>query len=608
MQTFCSFAYSCGVREQVRTSLHWVNSHKVLTFAVVGYAALALGHIPLDVFRSLFDKNQAVQFALTLFLAAAFGVVAIIKRRAIALPKTVFFLGLGLAIALFVSAVLGKSFFSSLTGDSFRYAGIASTLALALIAIFHGLFNAQSFPKLIAGYLFVLFLTEVIAVLQFFDLVTMPGVPGNPASTFGNLDFYSAYVGTSFPLILFLYLKSNRVGKQLLIALALLSLICLRLTDAKQGYVDFLIATFLVITAIVYKKFARTSNGESFSISVKTTIVTFALFLWLEAIFLVPFLGKAIPFVGDDPQVAIRGVMWLAGLNQFKAHPVFGVGPDQYGSHYEHFRTVNSTIVLPGNSTNDAHSATVQTLATTGVVGSIFFVLLIAFVIRSILVILERDTLDRSATYALALFLLIYLTNAAISPIVLPHKYLFWAVCGYLIFEANRNSFGASMSATPQKLLVPAIALLASFSLFIGSAFVYSQFNFMRWGETYQSDVNAVQQVKVSRFIPCNVYFGSLSRYISPSGTEALEALSRDQVAINPRCQEAQKMLAILAYNRGDYPEMRKRVYILIDLTPAQREVLDIATLYAIKAGDTELQKIVATQLARMGVTRIELD
>jgi hypothetical protein len=46
----------------------------------------------------------------------------------------------------------------------------------------------------------------------------------------------------------------------------------------------------------------------------------------------------------------------------------------------------------------------------------------------------------------------------------------------------------------------------------------------------------------------------------------------------------------------------------LIDLTPAQREVLDIATLYAVKAGDTELQKIVATQLARMGVKRIELD
>lgn len=593
---------------KARASIHWVNSHKILTFAVIGYGALALGHIPLNVFRTLFDKNQAVQFALTLFLATALGMIAIRKSRTIALPKPVFSLGLALVLALFVSAIFSGSFFSSLTGDSFRYAGIASTLALAIIAIFHGLFTAETFPKLIAGYLFVLFLTEVIAVLQFFNLVTMPGVPGNPASTFGNLDFYSAYVGTSFPLILFLYLKSARIGKQVLIALALLSLICLRLTDAKQGYVDFLIAVFLILLAYAYKKIGRASSGERFSIPVKTTIVTFALFLWLELIFLVPFLGKAIPFVGDDPQVQIRGVMWLAGLNQFKANPVFGVGPDQYGSYYEHFRTVNSTIVLPGNSTNDAHSATVQTLATTGIVGGVIFVLLIAYVIRSLLVILARDSFGRSATYSLGLFLFIYLTNAAISPIVLPHKYLFWAVCGYLIFEANRNSARENISATPQKLLVPAIALLASFTLVIGSAFTYSQFNFMRWGEKHRSDVTAVQQVQVSRFIPCNVYYGSLSRYISPRGTEALEALSRDQVAINPRCQEAQKMLAILAYNRGDLKEMRKRVYILIDLTPAQREVLDIATLYAIKAGDTELQKIVTAQLARMGVTRIELD
>jgi len=596
------------MQEKARASIHWVNSHKILTFAVIGYGALALGHIPLNVFRTLFDKNQAVQFALTLFLATALGMIAIRKSRAIALPKPVFGLGLALVLALFVSAIFSGSFFSSLTGDSFRYAGIASTLALAVIAIFHGLFTAETFPKLIAGYLFVLFLTEVIAVLQFFNLVTMPGVPGNPASTFGNLDFYSAYVGTSFPLILFLYLKSARIGKQALIALALLSLICLRLTDAKQGYLDFLIAGVFVTGAVLYKQFNRTGEGESFSIPVKTTILTFALLLWLEFIFMVPFIGKALPLIGTDPQVAIRGVMWQAAVNQFKSQPFLGVGPDQYGSYYEHFRTVTSTIVLPGNSTNDAHSATVQTLATTGIIGSLLFLLLIAFVIRALLIIFERGTIGKSATLALGLYLFIYLTNAAISPIVLPHKYLFWAICGYLIFEANRNLNSESESRTPQKFIVPAIALLASFTLFIGSAFTYAQFNFMRWGETHNSDVTAVQPVRVSKFIPCNVYYGSLSRYISPSGSDALEALSRDQVAINPRCQEAQKMLAILAYNRGDFKEMRKRVYILIDLTPAQREVLDIATLYAIKAGDTKLQEIVATQLARMGVKRIELD
>ena len=587
--------------------MQWVRANKVVSFAVLGYGVLALGHIPANVLLSLFDKNQSVQFAATLFLSAAFGVILIIKRRSIQLPRTIFFLGIVLILALFASAIISGSFFLSLTGDSLRYAGIASTVALATVALFHGLFNAQNFPKLISGYLFVLFLTEVIAVFQFFDLISMPGVQGNPASTFGNLDFYAAYVGTSFPLILFAYLKSNPLGKRALIALAVLSLICLRLTDAKQGYVDFLIAALLVLAALGYKKFKRPSDGETFSIPVKTTILTFLLFLWLEFIFVVPFFGKAIPFVGDDPQVAIRGVLWLAGLNQFKSNPVLGVGPDHYGAYYEHFRTVNSTIVLPGDSSNDAHSGPVQTLATTGVVGTLIFVLLIAYVIRSLLIILERDSIGRAATYSLALFLFVYLTNAAISPIVLPHKYLFWAVCGYLIFEAHRASAEQCASSTPTKLFVPAIAFLASLTLFVGCAFAYSQINFTRWGQTHNANPSAVQQIKVSPYIPCRIYFSSLVRFISPSGNEALTELSRRQVEVNPRCYEAQKMLTILAYNRADFKEMRERVYILIDLAPAQREVLDLATLYAFKKGDKKLQDIVAQQLTRMGIDRIEL-
>jgi len=587
--------------------MQWFRANKIVSLAVLGYAVLALGHIPTNVLLSLFDKNQSVQFAATLFLSAAFGTIAIIKRESLQLPRTIFFLGLALILALFTSALLSGGFFPSLTGDSLRYAGIASTVALATVALFHGLFNAASFPKLISGYLFILFLTEVIAILQYFKLVTMPGVQGNPASTFGNLDFYSAYVGTSFPLILFAYLKSNQGGKRALIALSVLSLICLRLTDAKQGYLDFLIAALLVLIALAYQKFKRPSDGDTFSIPVKTTIITFLLFLWLELIFIIPFFGKAIPFVGDDPQVAIRGVLWLAGLNQFKSSPVFGVGPDQYGAYYEHFRTVNSTIVLPGDSSNDAHSAPVQTLATTGIVGTLIFVLLIAYVIRALLLILERDSFNKRATYSLALFLFIYLTNAAISPIVLPHKYLFWAVCGYLIFEAHRGSAEQGASSTPTKLFVPAIAVLASLTLFVGCAFTYSQFNFTRWGQTQITNPSAVQQVKVSPYIPCHIYFSSLVRFISPSGNEALEELSRRQAEINPRCYEVQKMLAVLAYNRADFKEMRKRVYILIDIAPAQREVLDLATLYAFKKGDKKLQDIVTQQLTRMGIDRIEL-
>jgi hypothetical protein len=379
------------------------------------------------------------------------------------------------------------------------------------------------------------------------------------------------------------------------------------MADAKQGYLDFLIAIVLVVLALVYRKFRRQKDGEEFSLGVKTTLYTFAIFLWLEFIFMIPFIGKSIPHIGDDPQVAIRGVMWLAGVNQFLSRPLLGVGPDQYGNYYEEFRTVNSTVVLAGDTSNDAHSMTTQTLATTGIVGSLLFLLLIAYVIRSILVILDRNKLDRKATYALALFLFIYVTNATISPIVLQHKYLFWAVSGFLIFTALRSEEVPIWKPAPKSSVITLVSALTAVTLFVGVGFGVGQVNFMRWGEANKSDKNAILNIKISPFIPCHIYFTYLAGYISPRGNSALEKLSRAQVAINPRCQEAQKMLAVLAYNKGDYKEMRKRVYILIRLTPAQREVLDIATLYAVKAGDEKLQAIVARQLARMGVKRIQI-
>jgi len=584
-----------------------MKSNKIVSIGIFAFAALALVHIPLKVLITLFDKNQAPEFIVLLFISAAFGIVALIRIKQISISRSAIYLALLLVTALLISALLSPGFFPSLTGDTLRYAGIASNIALLLVALFHGLFNSQTFPQLIKGYLGVLFITEVLAVLQFLKVITLPGLQGNPTSTFGNLDFYAAFVGTSFPIILFAWLGAGKVEKRLLVLLALLSLTCLRLVDAKQGYLDVALTAIALGIYVVYRRSRTDAWQPRYSLNVRTTIISIALFVWLEFIFIFPFIGKSIPIIGDDAQVAIRGVMWLAGVNQFLSRPLFGVGPDQYGSFYEHFRTVNSTIVLPGDSSNDAHSATVQTLATTGIIGSLIFFLLIALVIRAILIIFEHEVETRKRTLALALFLFIYLTNAAISPIVLPHKYLLWAVGGYLAFHASRLSSGAESKTANRILLRGSVALFTAVSLLVGVAFAASQINYTNWGETKRSNPAAQVAASVSKFLPCHIYFTYIAGYLSSQGDDAVEKLSREQIAINPRCYEAQRMLAAIAYNKGDLKALRKQVFILIDLAPAQREVLDIANLYAVKAGDKQLEETVKKQLARMGVYTVQI-
>ena len=331
-----------------------VQSNKLVSLTIPAFAAVALVHIPLDTLITLFDKNQAPEFIMVLLVSALMGLASLLRFNRIPHSRAAYLLALALVVSLFISAATSPSFFPSITGDTLRYAGIASNLALLLIALFHGQFNSHSFPKLVNGYLAVLFITEVLAVLQFLKVITLPGLQGNPTSTFGNLDFYAAFVGTSFPIILYAWLGAARLGKSLCIGLAALSVLCLRLVDAKQGYLDLFLAIVAVGIFLLYRRFKANEFEPRYSLNVRTTIVSFAVFIWLEFIFVFPFIGKSFPILGDDPQVAIRGVMWLAGINEFLSRPLFGVGPDQYGAFYEQFRTVNSCLLYTSPSPRDS--------------------------------------------------------------------------------------------------------------------------------------------------------------------------------------------------------------------------------------------------------------
>ena len=113
---------------------------------------------------------------------------------------------------------------------------------------------------------------------------------------------------------------------------------------------------------------------------------TFALIIWAEFIFLVPFLGSWIPVLGNDIQVKIRSNFWLAGVRQFFDFPILGVGPDQYGSYYEKYRTLEDARAYEKILSNDAHSASVQTLATLGIVGTLAILILVAILVRSLMI------------------------------------------------------------------------------------------------------------------------------------------------------------------------------------------------------------------------------
>jgi Ca2+/Na+ antiporter len=375
----------------------------------------------------------------------------------------------------------------------------------------------------------------------------------------------------------------------------------LALDGRRQAYVD--IALGLIGLGIYLLR--RFIPRREFSLNVKTTYLGLGLLIWIEGIVLMPFIGKSVPLLGNDPQVHIRGNYWVAALNQFAKHPLFGVGPDQYGNYYEQFRTINDVISLPTTLSNDAHAATVQTLATVGIVGALLFLLLLVILVRAILILMERHP-DRKKYYgALALFFFVFLTNSAVSPITLPNKFLFWAMAGYVVGSAYRTQ--SSEDADPlikwNSIGIKSFTAIAvASSLFVGVNFASAQLNFMKAFEKHFSQPTSKIEYVPSAWLPCPLFYEDEWMIVEKSGVNALVKYAKQRIEQHPRCVGPRLFMAKIDYNNGDMVDMGKQINALAGIAPSRLDFLTTANAYAARVGDRALQTKIVIQMEKVGI------
>ena len=485
----------------------------------------------------------------------------------------------------------------SLVGDTGRYVGSMSAFALLVVSVFHSQFNFQAFISLLRYYIAAIEMVCLIAIAQHFDLIELPGDHGMTA-TLGNLDFFAAFIGTSLPLLFLVALYSTKRGKVVLSFLALLNIYALYLAGPLQGFLDIAF-TVVGIAIFMGRKFIPL---REWTLNARTFIGAFAVIIWAEFIFLMPFLGDKIPVLGNDVQGKIRSNFWLAGTRQFFDHPLFGVGPDQYGNNYEQYRTLEDIAKYTNILSNDAHSASVQTLATVGILGTIAFLFLLALVIRSLLILWDNQKLDRRAIFALGLYIFVYLTNSFVSPITLSHKYLFWAVCGFIVGQVYRLPARRSLVKASQRLTP--VALAAIFALFAG-LFAQGQINYLRHIEKYAADNAAVIDYTPSPFLPCFMFFDAELLMAKNHGPEKALELADEELVNNPRCVAALIHKTEKLVNAGEVDELGPLVYKLYEIAPARNQTISLAMYYANRAGDTQLRLALEKQMKALGLVYI---
>jgi hypothetical protein len=321
--------------------------------------------------------------------------------------------------------------------------------------------------------------------------------------------------------------------------------------------------------------------------------------LWIETMLVVPLAKIPFPFITNEEQVVVRTTFWQSGIKMFISKPLFGVGPDNFGYHYEQTRSLYSFKANEFVITNDAHSSVIQSFATLGIFSMLAFAALLFVLVRSLFINYQKYPTHRKSFYWLGAFYFIFITNSNISVITLPHKYLFWALAGFSIGAAYSDGLIEKSRKVIQIPIRVGIAAIAALSLFIVGNFAYAEYKF-------SSALALVGQSKTpiyefSNYLPCIFYYEAQTGLDSyKMGEAAKQAVIKQdatkQLELNPRCINAKISLTRVAFNERNIPVAKKLVYELLDQAPARRDVLSLASIYAITQNDYPLQKKLVAQ------------
>ena len=264
------------------------------------FLLLSLGHIPVNIFPHAFDKNAPVHFVFLMIISIAYSIYIVVRRNRFEIPFKILLLIWALVAAVIASAINSPDLIGSLTGDSGRFTGVVSLFCLIIVALFHSQFKLEQIHKLVQIFATGIFIVSLIGILQHFKIIELPGDTG-VTGTLGNLDFFGAFVGTGFALFVYILPTVPRKRQILFSFFILVELYAVYLAGPLQAFVDIGIIA-IAIAVFWYRDFLPRYN---LSLNNKTFFGTLGVVIWLEGIFLMPFIGTFIPVLGNDIQVRI---------------------------------------------------------------------------------------------------------------------------------------------------------------------------------------------------------------------------------------------------------------------------------------------------------------
>lgn len=452
-----------------------------------------------DVFETnkMFLMRFFTVYAVFMWLAAA-----VLKKRLEGYMTSFDFPVLGLLGVTFITTFLtSKNLNTAMFGVYENYEGIFTAVNYTLLFYLTVKFASSMgmVKKSLAMFVLATALIAFYGVLQNFgiDFVRWNPETYNPGrffSTLGNPNFLAAYLVETIPVLFILFFITQRMPLKIsYLAVLIVSILVLFLTKSRAGAISFGVTALLIAAYTIYD--SRKRESELFSKN-KLWFVMFGAAFILAAAFS-PKMREAFLEIWERSKglFTLHGVtmtprvyIWKSALLMFKDFPLFGTGTDTFQVMFPYYRFPIYWQLEWNGTPEKTHNVFLQVLATQGIAGFGFYVLLLAAFLKKSFTLItgERDITRRYIAFGILLGVIAYFTQGLFNYTVVAYGSFFWAALGLIIVlesggkkyfawepEKKGMKISGGMQAAAAAVLVSATLVIMVFLTRFWSADLY---------------------------------------------------------------------------------------------------------------------------------------
>jgi O-antigen ligase len=341
-----------------------------------------------------------------------------------------------LSLNLVLIAVKSGNFFDQLYGDFGRNTGLLALLSFISIFVFtltvSGSVLLEKLNRLLLG---VGVVAVTYGLLQIFriDPVDWQVLGYTPVyGFFGNPNFQSAFLGITSSIVWAQLFRKEItvVYRVFLLTFLLLALFVIVKSNADQGLIVFFLGLAVVITLKIYSLRSRVS------------MIAWSIFVLGSSFISIMGMLKIGPLANllYKDSLTYRGDYWRAAVNIALAHPITGVGLDNYGDNYRLYRTIDATLRRSADVTsNSPHNVFLDYLVNGGFPTFVLYSTLIIFTLVTIFRFLKKNSVFSPAYAGLTAAFITYLAQSVISVNHIGLAVWGWVLMGAILGFGNDN-------------------------------------------------------------------------------------------------------------------------------------------------------------------------